>query len=93
MQGNALFGPLPVELDPVTLEEAGGESIIHPAGSTPLLPVEGRMVDELGGERSMRRRGRVGGVSEEREGEDYEAENEFVEGEDGEGSAMDIEDD
>ena len=48
-KGNPSFGPLPVEMDPTTLEEAGGESIIHPAGSTPL------------GDPSMRRRGRARG--------------------------------
>ncbi|KAK8854947.1 hypothetical protein IAR55_003686 [Kwoniella newhampshirensis] len=32
-KGNAIFGPLPVELDPATLEDAGGESIIHPPGA------------------------------------------------------------
>ncbi len=90
-KGNPSFGPLPVELDPATLEEAGGESIIHPAGSTPLLPIEGRMVDELGGERSMRRRGRVGGMTEDTDSADTGMENEMVE--DGDGSTMDIEDD
>ena len=32
IQGNALFGPLPVEHDPLTLADAGASSIIHPAG-------------------------------------------------------------
>jgi len=78
-------------MDPATLEEAGGESIIHPAGSTPLLPMEDRMVDELGGERSMRRRGRVGEVMEEMADGEVGLENGLME--EGEGSTMDIEDD
>ncbi|WWC63108.1 uncharacterized protein I303_105708 [Kwoniella dejecticola CBS 10117] len=28
-KGNPIFGPLPIELDPATLDDAGGESIIH----------------------------------------------------------------
>ena len=77
-------------MDPKTLEEAGGESFIHPAGSAPLLPLDGRMVDELGGERSMRRRGQT-----LREGinlADIALEHDSSP-EDEEGSTMDIEDD
>ena len=90
MQGNPSFGPLPVEMDPKTLEEAGGESVIHPAGSAPLLPLDRRMIDELGGERSMRRRGKT-----LREGiglADVALEHESPD-DDEEGSTMDIEDD
>lgn len=32
-QGNAAFGPLPIELDPETLAEAGGDSIIQPVNT------------------------------------------------------------
>ncbi|WVF72592.1 hypothetical protein IAT40_007410 [Kwoniella sp. CBS 6097] len=28
-KGNPIFGPLPIELDPATLDDAGGESVIH----------------------------------------------------------------
>ncbi|CAD6587947.1 MAG: anaphase promoting complex subunit cdc16 [Tremellales sp. Tagirdzhanova-0007] len=89
-KGNPSFGPLPVEMDPKTLEEAGGESVIHPAGSAPLLPLDRRMIDELGGERSMRRRGKT-----LREGiglADVALEHESPD-DDEEGSTMDIEDD
>lgn len=49
------------------------------------------MVDELGGERSMRRRGRIGGVIGETDGGETGDGNEQME--EGEGSTMDIEDD
>ena len=54
------------------------------------------MVDELGGERSMRRRARVGGSVEldMSAGVDGDSGEEMEEGEgEGEGSTMDIEDD
>ena len=113
-QGNPSFGPLPIELDPESLADAGGESIIHPAGYLVSRAIDGdgslgqgsrsasRVVDELGGERSMRRRARRARISElgmERSaGEventmDDEEEEEEEEEEVGEGSTMDIEDD
>ncbi|WVR07363.1 hypothetical protein IAU60_004404 [Kwoniella sp. DSM 27419] len=36
-KGNPIFGPLPVELDPATLDDAGGESVIHPP-HVPIAP-------------------------------------------------------
>ena len=109
LQGNPSFGPLPIESDPQSLDAAGdlmpaghtpmnGGSVsptkgyeVAPAGY--ITSNSGRMVDELGGERSMRRRsgrrttmltaaGRIGedsGIAEEDEV--------------GEGSTMEIEED
>lgn len=91
VQGNPAFGPLPTESDPNDFLAANS------AGTTPLMGFErelrgGPKVDELGGERSMRRRGRVSAGSVELDLEDeMEGDEENVDM--GEGSTMDLEDD
>ncbi|ORX38717.1 hypothetical protein BD324DRAFT_622052 [Kockovaella imperatae] len=96
-KGNPSFGPLPIELDPETLADAGGESIIHPAGgydTTADISVLGlRSIDESGVERSMRRRNRREGPRDAsmRRVEQSMMEEEEDVGE--EGSTMDIEED
>ncbi|OCF40492.1 anaphase-promoting complex subunit 6 [Kwoniella heveanensis CBS 569] len=37
-KGNPIFGPLPIELDPATLDDAGGESVIHHPPTAPTRP-------------------------------------------------------
>ncbi|OWZ40936.1 anaphase-promoting complex subunit 6 [Cryptococcus neoformans c8] len=87
-KGNPSFGPVPVEMDPTTLGEAGGESVVLPPGSVPLplptssaatsaasLPIA-RVPGDDGEDNSS-----VQGVED---GDGYE---------EGDGSTMDIEDD
>ncbi|WVW85785.1 hypothetical protein I302_107823 [Kwoniella bestiolae CBS 10118] len=82
-KGNPIFGPLPIELDPATLDDAGGESIIHPPPSLPphtpsgyATPSHGRY--QLGVVEEISQMGRA----------DLDIEEEV-----GEGSTMEIEDD
>lgn len=87
-KGNPSFGPVPIEMDPTTLGEAGGESVVLPPGSVPLplptssaatsaasLPIA-RVPGDDGEDSSS-----VQGVED---GDEYE---------EGDGSTMDIEDD
>ncbi|WRT68218.1 uncharacterized protein IL334_005194 [Kwoniella shivajii] len=78
-KGNPSFGPLPIELDPATLDDAGGESIIHHPGLGYTTPSRGNGSRNRSGD----------GSEEGRNGDDIEEE----EGDVGEGSTMDIEDD
>ena len=84
-----------MELDPESLAEAGGESIIHPAGydtSIDASQYASRSVDELGGERSMRRRSRRGRADDAMERSAGEIEKDADDDAE-EGSTMDIEED
>lgn len=87
-KGNPSFGPVPVEMDPTTLGEAGGESVVLPPGSVPLplptssaatpaasLPIA-RVPEDDGEDNSS--------VQDVEGGDGYE---------EGDGSTMDIEDD
>lgn len=85
-QGNPSFGPLPIELDPPTLADAGGESIIHPANSSWDTSDRNELsVGHFG--RGRRERSRSRRVDGGRDENDREL---AVEGE---GSEMDIEED
>ncbi|WWC93598.1 hypothetical protein V866_000433 [Kwoniella sp. B9012] len=76
-KGNPIFGPLPIELDPATLDDAGGESIIHPPPSTS----HGGYQLNSNGINGMEEMSQIGGVDL------------AIEEEVGEGSTMEIEDD
>lgn len=87
-KGNPSFGPVPVEMDPTTLGEAGGASVVLPPGSVPSpLPTASattsagslpttRLSGDNGEDRSY--------VQGAEDGDEYE---------EGDGSTMDIEDD
>jgi len=62
-QGNDAFGPVPIELEPTSLDEAGLIRADIVSG------LRGAGVDELGGERSIRGRGVGLGLKWEEEGE------------------------
>lgn len=87
LQGNAAFGPLPIEPEPISLEEAGNGEYIASTSSLGLEANE--LLSPLGvGERSARRRGRPSGRVREMTENEVENDEEV-----GEGSTMDIEDD
>lgn len=87
-KGNPSFGPVPVEMDPTTLGEAGGESVILPPGSVP-LPLSTAPVTTSAGSLPTTRLSGDDGVDRSyvqgaEDGDEYE---------EGDGSTMDIEDD
>nr|XP_019011300.1 anaphase-promoting complex subunit 6 [Kwoniella pini CBS 10737]OCF50081.1 anaphase-promoting complex subunit 6 [Kwoniella pini CBS 10737] len=83
-KGNPIFGPLPIELDPATLDDAGGESIIHHPGLAKGYNSSSLFENQIEGAHNHNEKREISQIGRIDLG---------IEEEVGEGSTMEIEDD